>query len=77
MNSVGIVTGRDALTIGWTEDEIWKRVQNFARLETELARQTYNLGKDSRDWKIEFAQKDLEESGLSKSHLANILIPSI
>ena len=38
VNSVGIVTARDSLTIGWNKDEIWKRIQNFARLETELAR---------------------------------------
>lgn len=73
VNSVGIVTARDALTIGWSEDKIWQRVQNFARLEKELARQTYRLGKDARDWKVEFAQKDLKDSGLSKSHLTQIL----
>ena len=42
-------------------------------LKHELARQTYQLGKDSRDWKIEFAQKDLKESGLNKNHLTRIL----
>ena len=73
VNSVGIVTGRDALTIGWTEDEIWKRVQNFARLETELARQTYNLGKDSRDWKVKFAQKNLKDTGINKKLVTKIL----
>lgn len=73
INSVGIITARDNLTIGWTEDEIWKRIQNFARLEKELARQTYQLGKDVRDWKVEFAQKDIKESGLNKNHLTKIL----
>jgi len=72
VNSVGVVTGRDDLTIGFTEDEIWDRVRNFARLEPELARQTYKLGEDSRDWKVEFAQKDIKESGLSKNHLTRI-----
>ena len=60
-NSVGIATSRDALTIGWTEDEIWSRIQNFSRLESELARQTYRLGKDVRDWKVKLAQNDLRE----------------
>lgn len=73
INSVGIATSRDDLTIGWTSDEIWKRVKNFARLEKELARQTYQLGKDVRDWKVEFAQKDLKESGLNENHLIKIL----
>ena len=73
VNSVGIVTGRDDLTIGFTENEIWDRVRNFARLEPELARQTYNLGEDSRDWKIEYAQKELKDSGLIKKYLTRIL----
>ncbi len=73
INSVGIATARDSLTIGWSVDEIWKRIQNFARLEIELARHTYKLGKDVRDWKIELAQKDLRESGLNNNHLTSIL----
>ena len=73
VNSVGIVTARDSLTIGWNKDEIWKRIQNFARLETELARQTYQLGKDARDWKVEFAQNDLKESGFAKDKIVPIL----
>ncbi|MHB8579341.1 MAG: type ISP restriction/modification enzyme [Ignavibacteriaceae bacterium] len=72
INSVGIVTARDALTIAITEDEIWKRIKNFSRLEPELARQTYKLGKDTRDWKVEFAQKDLNDSGLNKNNLTPI-----
>ncbi|MHB9013943.1 MAG: type ISP restriction/modification enzyme [Ignavibacteriaceae bacterium] len=72
INSVGIVTARDALTIAITEDEIWKRIKNFSRLEPELARQTYKLGKDTRDWKVGFAQKDLKDSGLNKNNLTPI-----
>ena len=73
VNSVGIVTARDSLTIGWNKDEIWKRIQNFSRLETELARETYQLGKDARDWKVEFAQKDLKDSGLNKNNIVPVL----
>jgi len=72
LNSVGIVTGRNALTIGFIEDELWNRLRNFSNLEPELARQTYNLGNDSRDWKVQFAQKDLNESGISKNRLRAI-----
>ena len=73
VNSVGIVTARDSLTIGWNNDEIWKRIQNFSRLDIELARETYQLGKDARDWKVEFAQKDLKENGLNKNKIVPIL----
>jgi predicted helicase len=58
-NSVGIVTARDALTVHFTEDELWKTVSDFAKLPPEEARVKYNLGKDARDWKVDLAQKDV------------------
>ena len=73
VNSVGIVTARDALTIQWSKDDVLKTVRNFAKLDPELARQTYNLGKDVRDWKVHLAQKDLIESGLEKEKIVEVL----
>ncbi len=73
VNSVGIVTARDELTIKWTEQEMWRTVLNFSKLDPELARQTYNLGTDARDWKVEFAQKDLMASGPSKENIKPVL----
>lgn len=73
LNSVGIVTARDRLTIKWTEDEAWKTVLNFYRLDDELARRAFNLGKDVRDWKIVLAKRDLEESGLDRDKIRSIL----
>jgi len=73
VNSVGIVTARDELTIKWSEEEVYNTVLNFSKMDIELARQAYQLGKDARDWKIEFAQKDLQESGLSKANIKPIL----
>jgi hypothetical protein len=73
LNSVGIVTARDNLTIHWKPEEVWTTVLNFSKMEPELARQAYNLGKDVRDWKVEFAQKDLIESGLDKKRIVPIL----
>jgi hypothetical protein len=72
-NSVGIVTARDRLTIHWTPDEAWKTVVVFARMDTELARRGYQLGKDVRDWKVALAQKDLLDSGPSREYVARIL----
>ena len=68
VNSVGIVTARDRLTIHHTEDDLWKTVRDFAALPVEEARQKYKLGKDSKDWKVELAQRDVKESGLSKAN---------
>ena len=73
INSVGIVTARDDLTIKWTPDEVWNTISDFSKLDIELARSKYNLGKDSTDWKVEIAQKDLIDSGLNRKNLVTIL----
>jgi hypothetical protein len=69
VNSIGIVTARDSLTIHWTADDVWKVINNFANLEPELARESYNLKKDSSDWKVGLAQEDLKSTGLNKNNI--------
>jgi hypothetical protein len=73
VNSVGIVTARDRLTIQWTRDEVWNIVRGFAEQDTELARRTYDLGDDARDWKVSFAQEDLKRSGPQKQNIIPVL----
>jgi hypothetical protein len=73
LNSVGIVTARDGLTIHDTPDQVRKTIHHFASLDPESARAAYQLGKDARDWKVELAQKDLKGSGLSDSKIVPIL----
>lgn len=73
VKSVGIVTARDHLTIKWTPGEVWTTILNFSKLDMEIARKAYELGKDTRDWKVELAQKDLKESGLDKKRIVPIL----
>jgi len=73
VNSVGIVTARDHLTIRWTENEIWNTVLSFSKMDPGLARQAYSLGEDAKDWKVELAQKDLKLSGPSKSNIIPLL----
>jgi hypothetical protein len=70
-NSVGIVTARDSLTIDHSRDNLWQRVQNFAALDTEEAREKYKLGKDVRDWQVAWAQEDLNKD-LTRAKLARI-----
>lgn len=72
VNTVGFVTGRDAMTIGFSEDEIWTRIRKFIRLDRETAREAFSLGNDSRDWKVEFAQKDIKDSGPSRELIKEI-----
>jgi len=73
INSVGIVTARDDLTIQWSAKEIEATIQDFASLLAEEAREKYSLGKDARDWKVELAQKDLNDSGLLLEKIVPIL----
>ena len=73
MNNVGIVTARDRLAVQWSAADMWKTVTVFSRMEPEVARVGYNLGKDVRDWKISLAQKDLLDSGPHQGAIAPIL----
>jgi Predicted helicase len=73
VNSVGIVTARDSLTIKWSQQEVKNTVKDFVSLPIEVARQKYDLGKDARDWKVELAQNDLKKNGIENSNIVPIL----
>jgi hypothetical protein len=73
INSVGIVTARDHLTIRWSPDEVWATVRDFAVLQEEEAREKYKLGTDARDWKVPLAQGDLKRSGPNRKLVLPIL----
>ncbi|HKQ45202.1 MAG TPA: type ISP restriction/modification enzyme [Rhizomicrobium sp.] len=72
-NSVGIVTARDHLSIHFEKDELMRTVRDFASRPVEESRELYKLGKDVRDWRVEWAQNDLQEAGLATKHIAPIL----
>ncbi len=73
VNSVGIVTARDSLTVQWTAQNVWRTVTVFSKAEPEIARQGYKLGKDARDWKVALAQQDLLDSGPTRDKIVPIL----
>jgi predicted helicase len=73
VNSVGIVTARDSLTIHWSKDEILRTISDFVSLLPEEARQKYNLGKDVRDWRIDWAQEDIRKHQIKDDLLKPIL----
>lgn len=58
-NSVGIVTARDEFTIHNSKEKVKETIEEFLRLDDETARTRFNLGKDVRDWQVNFARKDL------------------
>ena len=73
VNSVGIVTARDKLTIQWSPEDVEQVAKGFASLTPETARSRYNLGRDSRDWKVELAQADLNDVGVKSEFVAPVL----
>ena len=73
VNSVGIVTARDRLTIRWSAKEVWRTVAVFSQMDPELARTTYELGRDVQDWKVTMAQNDLRDPGLTRENVVPIL----
>ena len=73
VNSVGIVTARDRLTIHWSDEDVWTTVRVFSGMDPELARDGWQLGKDARDWKVTLAQKDLRDSGPALERVVPIL----
>lgn len=73
VNSVGIVTARDRLTIHWSNHEVWNTVRAFTGMDPERARVAYELGKDAQDWQVKLAQVDLQEHGLAREDIFPIL----
>ena len=63
VDSVGIVTARDAFTIHDTEQQVKTTIETFLGMDDEAARQHFNLGRDVLDWKVHLARQDLIESG--------------
>ncbi len=73
INSVGIVTARDKLTIRWSRKEVEDTVRDFVSLSSEEARDKYDLGDDVSGWQVSLAQKDLRDSGLKQDSIVPIL----
>ena len=71
-NSVGVVTARDNFTIKKSKKEIKQTIETFLSLDDETARTRFDLGKDVRDWQVNFARKDLEENYRGKEKFTKI-----
>jgi predicted helicase len=72
LNNVGIVTARDEFTIHHSKKEIEQTINKFLKLNDEDARVQFNLGKDVRDWQVNFARKDLQISYPNKGKFTEI-----
>nr|WP_294946271.1 type ISP restriction/modification enzyme [uncultured Mucilaginibacter sp.] len=58
-NNLGFVTARDSFTIHNSITQVRDIVEEFLRLDDESARNKFSLGKDVRDWQVNYARKDL------------------
>ena len=72
MGQVAIVTGRDKLTLHRTPETLRETVADFVSLSEADAREKYGLGRDSRDWKVRFAQADLRNHPDAERHIQPI-----
>ncbi|GAA8435502.1 hypothetical protein Hpkin82_09330 [Helicobacter pylori] len=60
ISSVGIVTGRDHVVFHKDKESLLKLLKDFSTLESSELRRIYNIKKDSRDWRLECAIKDVK-----------------
>ena len=73
ISSVGVSTARDSFSIDFSYKSILDRIQTFVDLDAESARETFSLGRDTRDWKIKLAQKDLKNTNCDEDNIVKVL----
>ena len=74
INGSGIITKCDALNIHWDADSTWTNINWFEKASEEEARQRLRLPKPNvRDWKFDWAKKDIAASGLKQKFITPIL----
>jgi predicted helicase len=71
-NSLGITSARDDFTIYFEAERCYSNLSKFVEIDPEEAREVFNLTKDSSDWKIHLAQKDIKQSLFSLEKIINI-----
>ncbi|WQS28695.1 N-6 DNA methylase [Helicobacter pylori] len=59
ISSVGIVTGRDHVVFHKDKESLLKLLKDFSTLEPNELRRKYNISDDSRDWRLEYAIRDV------------------
>ncbi len=59
INNVGMVTARDGFTIHPSKESVQTTIDTFLNMDDEAARNHFQLGKDVRDWQVNYARKDL------------------
>ena len=73
VNSVGIVTARDKIAVQWSDADMRRVAADFIDLPETVAREKYNLGRDSQDWTVAAAQDDIRTHDDAGRHIKPIL----
>ncbi|GAA8648462.1 DNA methyltransferase [Helicobacter pylori] len=60
VSSVGIVTGRDHVVFHKDKEGLLKLLKDLSTLEPSELRRKYDIGDDSRDWRLEYAIRDVK-----------------
>jgi predicted helicase len=72
LNGTGIVTKRDKLSIDFDKKVLFERVNYFANNPEGEVRQRLKLPLDVRDWRFDWALKDLLSTGISEEKIETI-----
>ncbi|GAA8594088.1 DNA methyltransferase [Helicobacter pylori] len=59
ISSVGIVTGRDHVVFHKKKESLLELLKDFSTLEPSELRRKYDISDDSRDWRLEYAIRDV------------------
>jgi len=73
LSGPGIKTERDRVSIHWTIESVKKTLTDFTSKSEAEIREIYQLGQDSRDWKVGSAKADVIESK-SDADLINAIL---
>lgn len=73
LNGTGIVTKRDEMVIQYTPQSALQSADDMLHLPEVEMRQKYNLPADVRDWRYDWAQKDVRDHGVEASLIRPII----
>ena len=73
LNSAGILTARDALSIDLDRPALWRRIEELASADLARFRRDYKIGEDSKSWSLAAARDDVR-ANLSRANIVRITI---
>lgn len=71
--SSGIKTNRDRINRYFAKEDVLPAMEELISFSAEEARQRLSLGSDSTGWKVEWAQQEVNQEGLSSAYVKPVL----